>query len=273
MDGALSSRGRNMVLRCLAPLLTLGVGLTVATVPQCGGDKPQKSPALRYGCDQHYGTAEHICCNNHRYAEPFGFLSTAPIQLFSQLDASGTTVFYDSVCGAPLFVAPRGRSFDAWKQESTHHGWPSFRPEEMTQNVRILPGGRMESVCGTHLGHNLPDGRDRYCIDLVCVAGSPTTAPHRAFNATAFTSVQPQHSGLEPRSYVAPALGLVGGVALLWAIIIAVKRARRQQVRVVGASAAAGAAAAAAAAAGGKAQGLGQQLVPQGEAAHSGVIM
>ena len=35
----------------------------------------------------------------------------------------------------------------------------------------------MASICGTHLGHNLPDGKgDRYCIDLVCVAGQPTPA-------------------------------------------------------------------------------------------------
>merc|ERR1719157_144324 len=34
----------------------------------------------------------------------------------------------------------------------------------------------MESVCLTHLGHNLPEsGVDRYCIDLVCIAGSPLT--------------------------------------------------------------------------------------------------
>jgi len=33
----------------------------------------------------------------------------------------------------------------------------------------------MESACGTHLGHNLPEnGVDRYCIDLVCIAGTPT---------------------------------------------------------------------------------------------------
>merc|ERR1712232_27584 len=32
----------------------------------------------------------------------------------------------------------------------------------------------MESKCLTHLGHNLPEGGvDRYCIDLVCIAGSP----------------------------------------------------------------------------------------------------
>ena len=32
--------------------------------------------------------------------------------------------------------------------------------------------GEVRSVCGLHLGHNIPDrGGDRYCIDLVCIAG------------------------------------------------------------------------------------------------------
>ena len=30
--------------------------------------------------------------------------------------------FYDSVTGLPLFVAPKGRSFDEWAQESLIHG-------------------------------------------------------------------------------------------------------------------------------------------------------
>merc|ERR1712194_785368 len=87
------------------------------------------------------------------------------------------TIFYDVVCGLPLFIAPRGRSFAAFQAESLHHGWPSFRPEEMiSENVILHEDGRMESVCLTHLGHNLPEsGVDRYCIDLVCIAGSPLT--------------------------------------------------------------------------------------------------
>ena len=47
-----------------------------------------------------------------------------------------------------------------------------FRDEEVVwANVRVLPNGETVSVNDTHLGHNLPDGRNRYCIDLVCVAG------------------------------------------------------------------------------------------------------
>ena len=53
------------------------------------------------------------------------------------------------------------------------HGWPSFRDEEVVwDNVRCLKDGECVSVDGTHLGHNLPDGRgNRYCINLVSVAG------------------------------------------------------------------------------------------------------
>jgi hypothetical protein len=39
--------------------------------------------------------------------------------------------FYDSVSGKPLFIAPRGRTFEEFKKESMSHGWPSFRDEEV----------------------------------------------------------------------------------------------------------------------------------------------
>ena len=38
----------------------------------------------------------------------------------------------------------------------------------------MLENGEAVSVDGTHLGHNLPDrAGNRYCINLVCIAGSP----------------------------------------------------------------------------------------------------
>ena len=62
---------------------------------------------------------------------------------------------------------------DDFMKESEHHGWPSFRDEEtVTENVRVLADGETVSVDGTHLGHNLPDGENRYCIDLVSIAGN-----------------------------------------------------------------------------------------------------
>lgn len=58
-------------------------------------------------------------------------------------------------------------------EESLDHGWPSFRDEEVNwEYVRVLPNGETVSVDGTHLGHNLPDRKgNRYCINLVCIAG------------------------------------------------------------------------------------------------------
>ena len=49
------------------------------------------------------------------------------------------------------------------------------RDEEVNWDyVRCLPNGECISVTGTHLGHNLPDGKgNRYCINLVSVAGLP----------------------------------------------------------------------------------------------------
>ena len=45
----------------------------------------------------------------------------------------------------------------------------------VADNVRVLANGEAVSVDGTHLGHNLPDGRgNRYCINLVSVAGKPS---------------------------------------------------------------------------------------------------
>ncbi len=53
---------------------------------------------------------------------------------------------------------------------------PSFRDEEVVwDNVRVLKGsGETVSLDGTHLGHNLPDrAGNRYCINLVSIAGNP----------------------------------------------------------------------------------------------------
>merc|ERR1712087_47362 len=140
-----------------------------------GGYTPMPSVSTYLGATLQYSTAERICCNNHRYAEFRGYLDAPEVDFFGRLDPAAETGFYDSVCGIPLFVAPRGRTFEEFKEESLNHGWPSFRPEELvSENVIIHPDGRMESKCLTHLGHNLPkDGIDRYCIDLVCIAGKP----------------------------------------------------------------------------------------------------
>jgi peptide methionine sulfoxide reductase MsrA/peptide methionine sulfoxide reductase MsrB len=129
---------------------------------------------LKFGCEADLKLADHICCHNKMYAEHAGFLTDPHVNLFTKLSPDGTTTFYDSVCGLPLFIAPQGRTFEQWKQESLNHGWPSFRPEEAVKgNIVFHKSGEMASTCGTHLGHNLPDSSgDRYCIDLVCIAGN-----------------------------------------------------------------------------------------------------
>ena len=165
----------------LSALLFLSAKVLVASAAgqrqQCYGFDPQPDLVNFLGAELDYSTADRICCHNHRFAEYRGYLEAPEVRLFDRLDPNVEHVFFDSVCGLPLFVAPRGRSFDEFKEESIHHGWPSFRPAEIiSENVIIHDDGRMESKCLTHLGHNLPKGGvDRYCIDLVCIAGQPLT--------------------------------------------------------------------------------------------------
>jgi peptide methionine sulfoxide reductase MsrB len=62
------------------------------------------------------------------------------------------------------------------QSETQEHGWPSFRtPEVISENVITSSDGTtLMSACGTKLGTLEPDadGTPRYCMDLVCIAGS-----------------------------------------------------------------------------------------------------
>lgn len=122
--------------------------------------------------------ADRICNFNRHFAESGGYFQSTNWQE-TVLEAKGQPVtFYDSVTGKPLFVAPIGRTPEDLIQESVTHGWPSFRDQEVVwENVRVLrSSGETVSADGTHLGHNLPDRRgNRYCINLVSIAGRPTT--------------------------------------------------------------------------------------------------
>eukprot|EP00594_Rhizosolenia_setigera_P007143 CAMPEP_0178953148 /NCGR_PEP_ID=MMETSP0789-20121207/8254_1 /TAXON_ID=3005 /ORGANISM="Rhizosolenia setigera, Strain CCMP 1694" /LENGTH=162 /DNA_ID=CAMNT_0020634367 /DNA_START=69 /DNA_END=557 /DNA_ORIENTATION=+ len=127
---------------------------------------------LRWNCDN--DTADRICNFNRHYAEYSGYwLKT---NFLKEETGDKEITFYDSNTGKPLFIAPRGRTFDEFVAESRAHGWPSFRDEEcLWDNLRCLPNGEMVSVDGTHLGHNLPDRKgDRHCINIVSVAGRPS---------------------------------------------------------------------------------------------------
>jgi len=128
---------------------------------------------LRWGCD--HKLADNICNFNRRSAEESGYFEEETTFLKDEPENGGEVTFYDSNTGKPLFWAPRGRTFEEFVSESKHHGWPSFRDEEVNWTlVRVLMDGETISVHGTHLGHNLPDANgNRYCINLVSVAGRP----------------------------------------------------------------------------------------------------
>jgi hypothetical protein len=120
--------------------------------------------------------ADAICCDPQfaAFAEPNSLFASGDVDLFGSLSKTGENVFYDSVCGIPLFKSPIGRTFEEFKAETTEHGWPSFRDAELIKgNVIVKDDGEVVSKCGTHLGSNLPDkDGNRYCLDLVCISGN-----------------------------------------------------------------------------------------------------
>lgn len=97
--------------------------------------------------------ADRICCFNRHYAEPSGYFTDAQKTTFlKEVSPDEEVTYFDSVTGKPLYIAPRGRSFDEFLKESRSHGWPSFRDKEVVwENVRCLKNGEMISVDGTHV--------------------------------------------------------------------------------------------------------------------------
>lgn len=158
-------------------LLQIGranVAMANGTSARGGAGSSCLQSSLRYGADQLTSYSSICCTQPQAFAEPSG--SASAVGLYDELSESGTTTFYDAQCGVPLYTAPVGRSFEDFKSESIAHGWPSFRSAEVLSDVTVLPGGEVISSCGTHLGHNLPDGEgDRHCINLLCIAGEPAS--------------------------------------------------------------------------------------------------
>ena len=63
--------------------------------------------------------------------------------------------------------------------ESLQYGWPYFTDQEIVwENVRCLPNNEMVSLDGTYLGKLRinSDGKNRYSVNLVSIAGNPTSA-------------------------------------------------------------------------------------------------
>ena len=150
---------------------------------QHGSTAAPVQATLRWDVDRE--VADNICSFNREGAEPS--LSFTNYQAFTKqlgwqrgvdMAAVEPTVYYDSVSGAPLFVAPRGRTVDDLLGESLRHGWPSFRREEVVwEHVRVLDGSEVVSATGTHLGHLMPDEKGaRFCINLCSIAGQPAAA-------------------------------------------------------------------------------------------------
>jgi hypothetical protein len=103
---------------------------------------------LRWGCD--WDIADRICNMNRHYAEFSG--SWKKSGFLNDIKGKKEVIFYDSNTGKPVFVAPKERTWDDWIQESSSHGWPSFRDNEVNwDHVRVLPGGETVSIDGTHL--------------------------------------------------------------------------------------------------------------------------
>eukprot|EP00804_Cyclotella_cryptica_P009006 CCRYP_003121-RA/>CCRYP_003121-RA protein AED:0.07 eAED:0.07 QI:269/1/1/1/1/1/2/164/178 len=132
---------------------------------------------LRWNCNR--DEANKIANYNRHYAEHSGYFQTR-VNFLQEAENANQIQFYDSNTGKSLFtiggnVGSTKRSIQEFLEESRKHGWPSFRDEEVNwENVRVLKNGETVSVDGTHLGHNLPDGKgSRYCINLVCIAGRP----------------------------------------------------------------------------------------------------
>jgi hypothetical protein len=63
---------------------------------------------LRWSCA--WKTADKICSFNRHYAEHAGYWEQT--SFLAEVDKTVETTYYDSVTGKPLFIAPRGRTFE-----------------------------------------------------------------------------------------------------------------------------------------------------------------
>ena len=136
------------------------------------------SAPLRWASDPE--TADHICCQQHHFAEFAGYWETTSFP--RQLPAGESRItFYDVTTHRPLYVAPVGRSWDEFYVESQHHGWPSFRDEEVVhENVFVADDGDILSVNGTRRGLSA-SGRCLFAIhrlDVYPVTASDSAERH-----------------------------------------------------------------------------------------------
>merc|ERR1711998_612658 len=88
--------------------------------------------------------ADEICCYNRHYAEHSGYFLRTPFEEYMRAHGESPVVFYDSVTGLPLYVAPVGRSVEDFLKESRAHGWRSFLLSRHTSGA--LPIHRSSSL-------------------------------------------------------------------------------------------------------------------------------
>ena len=89
--------------------------------PKAHGTTPHPVQVkLRWNTDR--GTADRICSFNRHYAESPGYYETT--SYLKEVSRESETVYFDSVTGKPLFVAPRGRSMEDFLKESQAHVRP-----------------------------------------------------------------------------------------------------------------------------------------------------
>lgn len=169
-NAGMSSQRRSVSMKA-GEKLPIACGEDVMSEKAHGTSEKPVQEELRWGCD--FKTADRICNFNRHYAEFAGYWQTT--KYLEEVSMDEPTEYYDSVTGKLLFTVPVGRSMNDYLLESASHGWPSFRDEEVNWDyVRCLPNGECVSTTGTHLGHNIPDSKgNRYCINLVSVAGLP----------------------------------------------------------------------------------------------------
>lgn len=79
---------------------------------------------LQWDCDR--DLAADIACHNRDGAENPGYWRALPAfqsSISAAKEAGVPLNFYDVVTGKLLFVAPQGRSWEDFLEESTDHGW------------------------------------------------------------------------------------------------------------------------------------------------------
>jgi len=120
---------------------------------------------LRWNVDRN--NADRICNFNRHYAEYAGYWKTT--NFLKEVSMTEPTIYYDSVTGKPLFVAPIGRTMQEFLAESDAHGWPSFRDQEVCSKMVHISSPSMHMLkllaslgcLGEHASASY-DGRGRF---------------------------------------------------------------------------------------------------------------